>query len=765
MNPRVRPGLEPAPRFEALQAQNGEVADQLHGIASMMAQKIYAITESIQGRIEPFEGRSEQPELTQATVNGAVAEIAGHPHQAEGFLKASELFRVLDRTTKRAVSDGRPDTLLIDGLAALVYTEFGKQRGNRSNERRIRHLPSTRELIGHCEQVITQHPEPIPIDQMIRLQDIVLTARTSKYQVDEYFNQTPTNEIDAATIANFAANLERIHPQTDLSPAQLLVFMEALKIFKQESVMGAVFASGGESTKVAAEAPHGPYYETAFFIDYARDSDQSIVSHVRMLRRGHAKGRPLGIPNRQFSRSMNRLAQLGMIYHNLTVDQQLLRKLPELASSLRRDSTGIQKAEVNLLVLDAVGALQDGYHNMVDLVNQRLQEADTHAEQEHLWELAAQFDEAKIELGHWFKDRLESLGIDPDDDLLKSTLDPEIIAQMGRRSEARRQAELAREIEPRLEEFAAIEKSYVLSNSQLRQRHPDLITLAKQIGDSLSEHENVSTEILRSFTGLLLGVYWERTGQGASTESLARDYTQDAQSLRALSGELETLGQTCDSKLLRMMNLLDELIESGFFENSQFERFSGFVIDYLLTLDGKSGAADSKKTEQDNPTLPVEAMLKADYEDIKVFPPSTTAGEAQDDYLQNITEKDLPTIEWERIVKLIELRDQFNSQGLETTLIRTKHASWQVLPFFVLEVRLPKQPVAVAVVESPVYGNATYVYREAADRPSWRDVVQLERHEAREFGAVPKVHIDSNRPDNHLVKIWNHVISDLTIRR
>jgi hypothetical protein len=163
------------------------------------------------------------------------------------------------------------------------------------------------------------------------------------------------------------------------------------------------------------------------------------------------------------------------------------------------------------------------------------------------------------------------------------------------------------------------------------------------------------------------------------------------------------------------------------------------------------------------PAMPVETIGQAAYEDIKVFPPSATSTDVINDYVKGIEENEMPSIEWERIRRLIALRDQLIKQQLQVQMIRTKHASWQVLPFFVLEVKLPGSELGVAVVESPVYGNATYVYREAGDRLSWRDVVQLERQEARELGAIPAVHVDSKKLDVHFQKIWNRVISELTV--
>ena len=163
------------------------------------------------------------------------------------------------------------------------------------------------------------------------------------------------------------------------------------------------------------------------------------------------------------------------------------------------------------------------------------------------------------------------------------------------------------------------------------------------------------------------------------------------------------------------------------------------------------------------PAIPIEVFRQANHEDILVFPPSAKEEDVVRDYGDGIDEGDKADIEWDRIKHIVRLRAQFIKQGLEVTFIRTKHASWQVLPFFVLEVKLPNDEHGVAVVESPVYGNATYIFRESGDRLPWRDVVQMDRREARDLGAKQAVHVDSTKLDKHAEKVWNRVISELTV--
>ncbi len=761
--------------FETLRQQDGNVAAELQGIANELEERITGIIGSIHELAEPIAGETDQAPLTQAVVNQTVGEIVDNPDLATQLVQASGLFKELDQLEKHGDGDGddKPRTFFKRSINGLVFTNVGTEPHSRSYKRKFDpFLPKTHELVAFCDRSLAEEPNPIPIDKLRQLSQIAQPAHTTEDRLQQMFKEIPSGDLDPIVLANFAAARESVSPQLDLSPAKLLVFSEILKIFKLEAVIKAAGKLGdGEIAKEVVASPYGLYHETNWFIESARNSNEEITSHIRMLHNAHGKGRIMNIPARQFSRAMDRLAQLGYIYRYLTLDEAFLQEMPERASILRKDSNIVRKEAVSNLVAEGANSFTDAFNAMASLVNNNLHQTDDESEKEHFWGLARLFDSAKIELATWFKHEVDSLGIEAHHELIAEKLLPSIDLQIHRRNEKQQLEELAPEIEVRLEEFQALDSVYTLSNSQLRHRHSELIPLAKKISDGLSEHEPVSAETLRAFTGLLLGVYRERTGQNASTELLANSYVEDAARLRELSFELEFLGQPVGSKLLNMMNLLDELIESGFFEDPAFEQFSDFIIEYLVALEGKSAeASGTDEPEEDTPILPVpappvEAIRQADYEDIKVFPPGSNAGDVQEDYIRVIGEIDLPIIEWGRITKLIELRDQFSNQDLEVSLIRTKHASWQVLPFFVLEVRLPEQPFAVAVVESPVYGNATYIYREARDRPEWREVVQLERHEAREFGAVPKVHIDGSRLDNHVVKVWNHVISDLTIRQ
>lgn len=219
---------------------------------------------------------------------------------------------------------------------------------------------------------------------------------------------------------------------------------------------------------------------------------------------------------------------------------------------------------------------------------------------------------------------------------------------------------------------------------------------------------------------------------------------------------------------------MDELIDSGAFddteEHPELEPLVNFVLHYLDIRDGVAEAKTIPETrsEESEPSdealieLPTEIIGQAKPEDILVFPPGTSHREIVEEYAQHLEPEDEAIIHWDRIKKLAELRDHCKKQNLAVELIRTKQASWHRLPFFVLEVKLPGNEQGMAVVESPVYGNATYTFREADDRLSWRDAVELTRQEAREWGAVPAVHVDDTQLDKHKKKLWDRIISDLT---
>ncbi len=588
---------------------------------------------------------------------------------------------------------------------------------------------------------------------------------------------------DPKVFASAWEALSRIDSKTDLSTLKFLVFSSIVEVYKDDLIVdttGKMNIDKVTRSKLVA-SPFSPYLRAAHFLKELKDhNSKAWLREVARLHDMHVSGRILAFPKRHFKELTHRLANLSDLYRNLEYAEKRLHRISELSDMCESQRAFLLLRKAGSLAIDLGHVFKDSFDKMADTTNQKLDLASDQAEKDEHLEEARRFESVLNVCAHDVLTVSDNLGFDllPETRIvLKNRTNSYVQAMIDENSQNRLLDELAPEIESRLDELRAIDMPYNLTNKQFRERHPELITLAKQFTDSLpdSSSDPLSRESARALVGLMLGVYWERTGKNSNAANTAQLYLDDASRQREILQELDYLEFPQEKgQILKLVNLLDEIIDTGIFDNRlqhpELNVYEDFIIGYILAKDGVVDSKNDTNAELVNPILdvpniPVETIAQAEYEDIKVFPPSTGSGEITEDYIRNIDSKDLPQIEWERIQRLVELRNTFSNQGLEVKLMRTKHASWQVLPFFVLEVSLPGSQRSVALVESPVYGNATYVYREAADRLPWRDVVQLERKEARELGAEPAVHVDSNKLEIHFNKLWNRVISDLTINQ
>ncbi len=82
-------------------------------------------------------------------------------------------------------------------------------------------------------------------------------------------------------------------------------------------------------------------------------------------------------------------------------------------------------------------------------------------------------------------------------------------------------------------------------------------------------------------------------------------------------------------------------------------------------------------------------------------------------------------------------------------------------PYFVAELDIYGQKIAVA--ESPVYGNATYIVVEKLAPGNWREVLALSKPDTLEVGAVRVIHRGRHAQRNHLPKIEDKIIDLMTI--
>ncbi len=752
-------------------------------------------TVAIRQRIEDFAdslGMDEpgEPLVDRTVVDSVVTDVIGDQNNTE-FKSFSRIFATLANSMSTKDDDeGDPLLLLHDGFVGC--TVLADKDTSRYIRRRLGSQMRDAQSLGDFwnKTASPEEPSPLTDDRIEHIRATVLRPILDvkpRAPLEDNYDARAFREVAAEAIAN----ISKIAGDVSLDGLKMVVATELVRVFGQK-VLTEILATVDDTTQQVADSPFAAAYHASDFInELHKDDVEHVEKRMQEIYNLHFASTNgflrtfINRPRSEFKAAHQRLATLGTLYREIeSAEQELAMMEPKLekGAKLYEDAT---RREISIIAADAAKLSGSMHASMVQRANQLMHETDDPDEKGRIWEEARAFDNLRCEVTASVASKLQELSVPILDSVwsyLTVLTERDVERQLDERNAKWELDSLKLEIDQRLERFDGLDGVYELTNTQLRKRDERLVSLSKILADSIKteDHGSLSIETSRALTGLMLGVYTERTGSGRSPEELVRCYVKDSEELKTLSLELEFLGQPVKSKLLHMMHLLDELIDSGVFDNpdkdSGLDVFDDFLLAYMIATTPEAGGGQAEPTEivemSDDtadekelplPDVPVEAIGRAAYEDIRVFPPGSGEEEIIQDFLDGIGESDMPAIEWERITKLIQLRDQLAGQKLDVTLIRTRHASWQVLPFFVLEVKLPQSSRSVAVVESPVYGNATYIYREASERPAWREVVQLPRRDARELGAVAMVHVDGKRLDNHFVKIWNRVISDLTI--
>lgn len=723
----------------------------------------------------PYESKlSAEPRLTQEDIDRYIQEKVGQKAFEEADEASADMFDLL------AIDD-------LDGKIAMIALS---ERTSRSRDRSAfgpKISKAARLLTYWSSSVPTLSPDDIRLMNQEVLKPVFDLAEAS----------TSFARLESAKfseIKKFHETALSVNPDISLRAAKMLIINGIVARFKDPVIIDA-FRKGPkkEQESKLTEEPYGPIYRAAYYLRELVNTDPEKAGlkgwqvHLALVHDFHTRGRLLRIPSPKFKTIKRELFELSKAYLDLDFTQKNIAHNRERLKRLdvMEEST---KADFIAGVIRDFAKIRDSSLNAaIDITSERSIEAERDEKPDvNIWENYGRLDDLCVFIGRFLSNEAVKLDLKLKPDTL------EIISKLTNSKFRtvfsdyilkRSLAELEPEIKIRLEEFKSIDSNYQLSNKKLRERNPNLINNAKLITDLVDEGTTINEATARGLVGLMSGVYWERTGQKVSNQDNVEAYIEDIKRLRLLNSELDFLGKPQESQLLKLVNLLDELIDTGAFDDTskhpELDVFTDFILAYLEARDMKD-AATSSKTDSDGKDaaintgddsrvapepLPIDSLRQAVYEPIKVFPPGATDQEVIEDFRNQIEEADLPTIEWERIKKIIELKDQCTKQGLEVSFVRTKHASWQVLPFFILEVRLPNDPHSVAIIESPVYGNATYIYRESEDRLEWRDVVQLSRQEAREWGAVPTVHVDSKQQDKHFKKVWDRLLSELTVLR
>ncbi len=737
----------------------------------------------------------DEPKITQDTIDGWVEEVLGEAPDEEFVTAADSLSSVTNvPKLKRKDAEGKVFRMnpLEDGMVALhVIRGVEEFRHDYEADRGFRrmlepHVKTVRELSEYWKSIVLNDTEPT-------MSEVDLTDLSAKIAMCipilpnlELIEEDDSEDIDyrmhREEYAGTIVSASEIAGDIDLGELRLLVVNDMCREVGSKPMAKAVQSLFEDrQIKSGIELNEVDHRDAVLDVvggligDLHEDGLEHFNGSIEHIRKHHTSGRMFKMSSRKFEQSIDRITKLGLLYGAIDSIESAIDKNPIFTKSVVDAYNAATMVECAYLIGAIIDKLDAINHKVLDrIVNAQ------HDEAGGLQDQAMAVDSLRVQAVHSILSSFEALPLDIDPELLHGfdNQTRHYVAEAVNKRVVDGQLEkLQPEVQSRIDRIREIDSLYTLSNSKMRQRDPEIMSLAKILADSVNNHDPISVDASRSLVAMMRGLHIERTGEGSSLEHQVNCYLQDADEARRLLLELEFLGhKNGSSKLLSTINLLDELIDAGIFDNTganpELGKFDDFLIEYISAKEPTAHTESLEEVIEDSetgelvvPEIPVETIGQADFEDIKVFPPGATESEVMSDFIKVVGEDDLAVVEWERIQRLIELRDKFSDQNIEVSLMRTQHASWQVLPFFVLEAKLSENSRSVVVVESPVYGNATYVYRESDIRPEWRDVVQLSKREAREFGATALVHVDSSKLSKHFVKIWNRVISELTIHQ
>jgi hypothetical protein len=757
------------PELLAIQSELNDTVTEIHGQIDD-----FAISLDMANPVDKLS-------ITQNTVNSWVEDILGEAPNSE-FTEASRYLPELTRGTKiHYKSNGFKEFIVIplaDGLNCLTLTDGGKSfQDDFENSRSFRksvghHVGIAKNLMEYWQSSNISNIEPLLTSEAIAdLKNKLLTCAPTlpnKFNLDSKLSKEEEIRSFREYCAESIVSNSGIEKNIDLSEVKLVVINDLLSEFSKPCFANIL-------SKFHKYSNNPPLTMLGYYVDtlHQTDSSSTVELHQELLLEDK-ENRLFKKPSRKFTKVLDRIWELAELYKTIITAEDVIQDEPIISNKLKDIYENATMEESAYISSSVCNKIFSNHKELLAWCNQQTTDRFSEVKEQVLF-----IDSQRSEAASQIK---KSIMLLP----LPRALNHEVVGDLDYITKnfiakaidkweiGFQLDQLQPEIESRISRIAEIDAQYELSNSKMRQRNPEIMTLAKILSDSVNNHDPLTVESSRRLVALLEGLYIERTGQDANMEEIVDCYLQDADELKKLILELEFLGSdNKSSKFLESINLLDELIDAGIFDNKNpgLAKFDEFILTYLMAKYPPVETTDvrtinpEENSELDETILPIETINQADFENIKVFPPGASESEIIDDFATRIEENDLPNIEWERIKRLIELRDKFVDQKLDVNFMRTQHASWQVLPFFILEAKLPDTTKSVVIVESPVYGNATYVYREAENRPKWRDVVQLSRREARAFGATAMVHVDSKKLNKHFTKVWNKVISELTIHQ
>lgn len=276
--------------------------------------------------------------------------------------------------------------------------------------------------------------------------------------------------------------------------------------------------------------------------------------------------------------------------------------------------------------------------------------------------------------------------------------------------------------------------------------------------------------------------------------------------------EFESLGlpDAYSSDLINTLKWLDEVVDSGKDLTIKDRRLQKFLDAYYLGVDTEVEGTAVKEAE-DTPAeevvdevvvevseepveqqieeleeteietvpevkalSPIEAYIQIlgdilngveiSRADVDVFPPGVSERIAH----RNTSRRNesLIDIDPARLENLVEMKRSLEHKGKVASLMVTNPTRWSPLPLFVLYVQnSAEEQVGVCLIESPVNGNASYIYTvDGTLIQNWEEVAETSRPEARELGANTFVHPtkgSSTLAQHYSLRLMNHMIIEL----
>lgn len=159
---------------------------------------------------------------------------------------------------------------------------------------------------------------------------------------------------------------------------------------------------------------------------------------------------------------------------------------------------------------------------------------------------------------------------------------------------------------------------------------------------------------------------------------------------------------------------------------------------------------------EDKLTLAALGAEFLEIEFIQAFEPGNDSFEVIEREIRHHNKGKYP-VEWDRIRSLIDLRSDLTREGFQVRTLRLMQSRWHPLPHYVLEVKNPISDLTCAVIESPIYGNATYVI----PNDEWRVIVEESKEDVRQiFGGIAKMHSPDTPSSHHKLAVMNTVVAN-----